>query len=980
MNIKLNTICFILLLFLLCGVVSASDCDNETLQTIDDPICEKLEVNVSDTIVSKCVENESILTATAKNTLSSTNKLKVNLKADNVKMYYNDGSKFKVTLKDNKKKVMKNAKIKITVNGKTYAKATDSKGIASFNLNLNAGTYKVLTTYDGSAKYQKKSITNTVVVKSTISAKDLTKYYKNKGIYSAKFYDRNGKTLKKSTIKYSILNNVKKIATDKKGVVKINVDLKPGRYQIALGNLKTGEVIYKIITIKSPIEHNTYTMDKNGNASYSVKIFNANGKAYPNQKVTFNVDNKVYNIKSDKNGIATLHVKLTEGKHKFITTYDGISIPYEITVTRDMVKPEETPVKVRQTNFTHTTLIPNYVNVTTDYVFSDTSYAIKTGFNGIIKMPKKDLITIQVGDNAYLFSNYYMVGVDTTVIGYKNHLVPFDGSPIQSEFRKENLNKDGIIISSSGEYTSIEFKSTNELNTDLFSMYMSKGLENSETITYIQNNKIKAIVNFFTDSYDESGLRYNLAKFYQKSVYDFNYKSYADMTNNNENSIKYVKTNESVAFSYFGNYIVGSPSQEDLITKFHVNGREELEKAEKISYGRSEDYVNSAGFEVLQSYAIINEKVTDNVILNWLNKNTSYLSKTSIANAYSMFMNALETAWLADKASNDYAKDLNVTWVRGSTVTILGGLNLKDTYIHILNADMGMTVTGNNSIVFKAIVGLDLPTIEDYVLTAISEAYDENSTNSLYDVLNAFSDNKFSIAQLGDIFYIFSEKGDNSTIIINSTSGVVEVLMLDDNFAYKGAKVTTRCDCCSIVAAAQYGINSILSTYNTLKRYASHGVNYLMNKGFPLGIIGYQVSSAILGLAGGLATGGSLMASATFLSVVGPMFGAQSVGIQIREHLVDKNNWYEVYDKFPITRNGPIQYKKCFNIPKSDGTTDYIEVKVKDDGTLDRNDAIYISSTGTKKLSKNETYKYFSEEKWVTWNIPKKYQKYKVPF
>ena len=80
MNIKLNTICFILLLFLLCGVVSASDCDNETLQTIDDPICEKLEVNVSDTIVSKCVENESILTATAKNTLSSTNKLKVNLK------------------------------------------------------------------------------------------------------------------------------------------------------------------------------------------------------------------------------------------------------------------------------------------------------------------------------------------------------------------------------------------------------------------------------------------------------------------------------------------------------------------------------------------------------------------------------------------------------------------------------------------------------------------------------------------------------------------------------------------------------------------------------------------------------------------------------------------------------------------------------------------------------------------------------------
>ena len=41
MNIKINTICFIFLLFLLIGVASATDANNETLkQTDDSDICQ----------------------------------------------------------------------------------------------------------------------------------------------------------------------------------------------------------------------------------------------------------------------------------------------------------------------------------------------------------------------------------------------------------------------------------------------------------------------------------------------------------------------------------------------------------------------------------------------------------------------------------------------------------------------------------------------------------------------------------------------------------------------------------------------------------------------------------------------------------------------------------------------------------------------------------------------------------------------------
>ena len=69
-------------------------------------------------------------------------------------------------------------------------------------------------------------------------------------------------------------------------------------------------------------------------------------------------------------------------------------------------------------------------------------------------------------------------------------------------------------------------------------------------------------------------------------------------------------TNTSVTFSYFKNYIMGYIPKEEIITKFMVNGQEELEKTETITYGLGENYRRSLGFEVLQSYAIINEKIT----------------------------------------------------------------------------------------------------------------------------------------------------------------------------------------------------------------------------------------------------------------------------------------------------------------------------------------------------------------------------------
>lgn len=89
--------------------------------------------------------------------------------------------------------------------------------------------------------------------------------------------------------------------------------------------------------------------------------------------------------------------------------------------------------------------------------------------------------------------------------------------------------------------------------------------------------------------------------------------------------------------------------------------------------------------------------------------------------------------------------------------------------------------------------------------------------------------------------------------------------------------------------------------------------------------------------------------------------------------LLIKKDWHYAYEHITFTRDGYMQNKKFYNIPKNDGTYEYVEVGINSDGSLNRNDALYISKGNVKKLTKEETYQYFSEEYWTPFNVPTKY-------
>lgn len=918
---------------------SAANNENETMKSIDS----------TQDFSKLSVEKVSETLEVSKQKVTTVKKENISLKAPDVKMHYKDGSKFSVTLKDKNKKAIQKAKLKITINGKTYEKTTDSKGKCFINLNLNSGTYTVLTSFAGTNKYNSQSIKSMVTIKSTIKSSDFSKYYKNTASYYATFYNKKGNLLKNTNVKFKLNSKTYSVKTNTKGVAKLSIDLKPNKYSITAINSNTSERVSKTVTIKSLIVSSDLTLTEKNSAKFNVKILNSNGKASPNKKVKITVNGKIYTKTTDKNGTASVDINLKSGKYNIITEYNGLKTTNHITVNE----------AIKKTEFSHVTLIPNYVNITTPYVFKNAYYSLKEGVNGIIKMPKTEILSVQVGSNDYYFSTSQTTDKDTIEIGYKTYFIPFNGSGIISNFNKAQLNGDGILISKITNYTRIECRITTNTNTELFGFYTDKGAGNSEILTYMNNDRILAKISIQTTQFDETGVKYSLSKHYYTSPTD----NYDELTKNEVDKIKFSNTNTPVTFSYFKNYIMGYIPKEEIITKFIINGQEELEKTETITYGFGEKYRRSLGFEVLQSYAIINEKMTKNIIEYWLSQNSKYLDKFGVMNVYGMFLASLETTWLADGIADNYSKEYNVSWSRGHTLTILGGINLDDTYLNILNSDMGMNVSGNkeNMMIFRLLNSIQLPNIEDYSLSEISLRFMDNTTNSFKNVLTAISNSNFSIAQLGEMIYVFTEDSTGSAIVYNTTNGVVNVILNHNNSTYKGSAISTSNDCCGVGTITNDIIRGIRNTLNRIS-----GLDSIIQNIQPYSYLVYLIGKQLLKP---LLTG----ISAVGMDVFSTMILFQTIGTNYRTNIADEKDWYSLMDTVTFTRPGYLQNKKVYNIPNKNGGYDYVEVKINSDLTLDRTNAIYISNGKTKKLTKEETYKYFTNDSWTPISMPTKY-------
>ena len=74
------------------------------------------------------------------------------------------GSYFVATLKDKNGKAIKKTKIKFRLNGKTFTKTTNYKGIAKLKIKVKIGSYKIKTSFKSTKIYGATVFTNKIKV------------------------------------------------------------------------------------------------------------------------------------------------------------------------------------------------------------------------------------------------------------------------------------------------------------------------------------------------------------------------------------------------------------------------------------------------------------------------------------------------------------------------------------------------------------------------------------------------------------------------------------------------------------------------------------------------------------------------------------------------------------------------------------------------------------------------------------------------
>ena len=261
------------------------------------------------------------------------NSIKTVLETENVVMYYKNGTRFVVVLKDIDGNPLANMNVTISINGRDYIKQTDENGTAFMSLNLDSKNYTVVTTFNGTSKYFGTSANNTVSILPTIISKNIVKYYRNGTQFYATVLDFNGNPLANTTVMFNINGVFYNKTTDENGTAKLNIWLRPGKYIITIFNLVTGEQAGNNVTVLSKIVENYDLVKYYKNASkFSVKILDSQGYPVEGTIVTFNINGVFYYKETDSNGIASLAINLRPGKYVITTMYGQYDIGNNVTV------------------------------------------------------------------------------------------------------------------------------------------------------------------------------------------------------------------------------------------------------------------------------------------------------------------------------------------------------------------------------------------------------------------------------------------------------------------------------------------------------------------------------------------------------------------------------------------------------------------------------------------------------------------------
>jgi len=162
----------------------------------------------------------------------------------NFNVYYGNTITYKVRITGSDGKFVGAGKsVTIKVNGQAYNVKTDKSGYATKSLKLKTGTYTITSEFNGD------KVSNKIVVKPTLIAKNTVAKKAKKVKFTVKLVDKKGKVLKKKKITFKVKGKTYKAKTNKKGVATVYFkNLKVGKFTVS--SSYGGCTIYNTLKIK----------------------------------------------------------------------------------------------------------------------------------------------------------------------------------------------------------------------------------------------------------------------------------------------------------------------------------------------------------------------------------------------------------------------------------------------------------------------------------------------------------------------------------------------------------------------------------------------------------------------------------------------------------------------------------------------------------------------------------------------------------
>ena len=378
------------------------------------------------------------------------------------------GDKLYIYLKDGSNKALSGKNVTFYIKNKTYARTTDSNGMASLGINLNPKKYDVSIFFDGDDDYRSsmKNFTLTVPkVNTNISVSNLS-VVRGRYFY-AYLKDHNNNALKNKTVKISISKSTYTRTTNSNGRISLKINLKVGTYSTKV--TFAGDDVYAASSLSANIKSTTLktvitipdTTIVRGKCIYFY-LKDSDGNALSGQTIKIKFDNTYFTRKTNANGKAGLQIQTRLGKIPVTATYAGAtsyaSSSKSVTITSVMDKSQ---ITIPDSTITRGKYFYAYLKdssgkaISSQKVtikFSSKSYTKTTNSNGRVSLfisanPGSYATTVSFATTSSYYASSKSVTVkvlanttakiiakDQTVLGeYSVRLVDNNGNPLANQ-------------------------------------------------------------------------------------------------------------------------------------------------------------------------------------------------------------------------------------------------------------------------------------------------------------------------------------------------------------------------------------------------------------------------------------------------------------------------------------------------------------------------------------------------------------------